>query len=417
MHTIKHIHAREVIDSQGNPTVEAEVTLETNHIGWSAIPSGASRGIHEAHELRDKDVHRFDGKGVSKAIENIQKKIAPEILGRSFDQSSLDDLLQKIDGSDTKEHLGANAILAISLAFAWAVSEAEEIWMYEYIGQLFSNKNYLMPRPMFNIMNGGRLANWATDIQEYMVIPISTKNWAESLRTGSEIYHTLEKLLMDKGYSTNVGHEGGFAPEVSSNEEAQHLIVQMVEQAGYKLEDDIMFGFDAASSQFYNNSTQTYTLKRDGAIFSRNQMVDWIVGFSKRYPVKFFEDMLAEDDWQGWQMLMEKIDTGVGIVGDDLLVTSVKRIEEAIQKKACNSLIVKMNQIGTLTETLNAMKKAQEAGWTSIVSHRSAETEDVTIAHLAVGTGCGWIKCGAPARGERTAKYNELTRIAEKVES
>lgn len=415
---ITNIFARQIIDSRGNPTVETDIVIDNKFLGRAAVPSGASTGTHEALELRDGDQEKFYGEGVLTAVNNIKTTIAKRIISLdAIDQAEFDKILIDLDGTENKSNLGANSILAVSLAYAWAKSNASEVQLFEYIGELYGNKNFILPRPMFNIMNGGKHANWATDIQEYMVIPIGSKSWTDSLETGSEIFHSLEKLLIDNNYSTNVGNEGGFAPLVRNNEEALQLIVRAVANAGYVLGENVKLGFDAAATEFYNPGTGNYELKKDKRILTKDEMIDFVVSLSKRFPVASFEDMLAEDDWESWTKLTSIIGNEIQIVGDDLLVTNVKRIQEAIDKKACNSLLVKVNQIGSLSEALTSMKLAQSAGWNNIVSHRSGETDDVTIAHIAVGTGCGQIKSGAPSRGERTAKYNELIRIEEYLQN
>lgn len=412
---ITQVTARQILDSRGIPTVETEVALEGGIVGRSAVPSGTSTGEHEARELRDGGTE-YLGQGVSKAVANVNGEIAQVLVGQDFDQMSLDQALIKLDGTDNKSRLGANAILSVSLAFAWAASRVNNKPLYQYIGSLYGNTDFKLPRPMFNVMNGGAHANWATDIQEYMVIPMKAITWAEKLKIGVEIYHHLEKLLKEKGLSTNVGHEGGFAPAVSSNQAAFDLITQATVNAGYSLGTDVMFGLDVAATEFYQAETQQYVLKRDQQTFTPAQMSSWAAGLTQKYPITSIEDPLTEDDWAGWTALTSELGSKLQIVGDDLLTTNPTRIQQAIEAKACNSLLVKVNQIGTLTETLSAMKLAQTAGWTCIISNRSGETEDVTITHLAVGTGCGQIKTGAPARSERTAKYNELTRIAQRVE-
>ena len=413
---IAHVFARQILDSRGNPTIETEITLDNGLIGRSAIPSGASAGKHEALELRDGG-KQWLGKGVTQAINHVNININQTLIDQDLDQASLDQLLIELDGTENKNKLGANAILSVSLAFAWAMSSAHNLALYQYIGQLFDNNQFIMPRPMFNILNGGKHGDWATDIQEYMIIPAANLNWSERLRLGSEVFHYLAAVLKEKNYSVNVGNEGGFAPAVASNQEALDLIEQAVNRAGYQFGNQVTIGFDAAASEFYNSETKQYQLKRDGQTLTSEEMIAWIEKLTQQYPVESLEDMLAEDDWIGWQTLTTKLASQCQIVGDDLLVTNTKRIQQAIEQQACNSLLVKLNQIGTLTETLQAMKLARSAGWSNVVSHRSGETEDVTIAHLAVGTGCGWIKTGSVSRGERTAKYNELTRIAEKVEA
>jgi enolase len=415
---ITKVIARQIIDSRGNPTVEADVVLDGKYLGRAAVASGASTGSYEALELRDGDEATFHGQGVMNAVNNVNTTIADVLIGKQdLTQAELDAILIELDGSEFKKNLGANAILSVSMAYAWAVSKARGIQLFEYIGELYGNTNFVLPRPMLNIMNGGKHANWATDIQEYMIIPAKAETWKESLQIGSEIFHTLEKILKANKYSTNVGNEGGFAPDVKSNDEALQLMVQAIEKSGYKLGEDVLFGFDAAASEFFNKDTGKYELKRDDKILSNTEMVDYVVEISNKYPVASFEDMLSEDDWEGWKDLTSRVGDKIQIVGDDLLVTNVKRIEKAFEEKACNALLVKLNQIGSLTETLAAMRMSEDAGWKNVVSHRSGETEDVTIAHLVVGTGCGQIKSGAPSRGERTAKYNELIRIEEYLQN
>jgi len=411
---ITQVKARQIIDSRGDPTVEADVTIDDKYFGRCAVPSGASTGIHEALELRDGDKNIYNGKSVLRAVNNVNTIIKAAILNtEDFDQASLDKKMIELDGTKNKSNLGANAILSVSLAYAWAAAKAMNMQLFEYVGQLYGNTNYVLPRPMFNIMNGGKHANWATDIQEFIAIPLKPNTFSKNLELGCNIYHSLQKLLMDRGLSINVGNEGGFAPALNSNEDAIKLIIEAVERLGMKVGDDIGLAFDAAASEFYNTETQKYELKRDNTVLTSAQMVDWVESLSKKYPVTSFEDMFAQDDWDAWIDLTARVGEKIQVVGDDLLVTNVERIQQGIDKKACNALLVKVNQIGTLTETLNAIKLSKSAGWGNILSHRSAETEDVTIVHIAVGTGCGQIKTGATSRGERTAKYNELLRIEE----
>jgi enolase len=411
---ITGVKARQILDSRGNPTIEADIIIDNEYLGRAAVPSGASTGKYEALELRDGDNTRFHGQGVLKAVNNVNDEIAKALIDQELlTQNDLDAKLINLDGTANKSRLGANAILAVSLAYAWAVSKSQKRPLFKYIGEIYGNTDFKMPRPMMNIMNGGKHANWATDIQEYMVIPMHNESWSESLRIGSEIFHTLENLLKEKGLSINVGNEGGFAPALSANQEALELIVAAIEKSGYRLGDQVKIGFDAAASEFYNEEAGLYELKRDKVIFTKAQMIDWVMLLYTKYPVASFEDMLSQDDWESWTELTRRVGDKVQIVGDDLLVTNVKKVQEAIERKACNSLLVKVNQIGSLSETLSAMKMAQNAGWSNVVSHRSGETEDVTIAHLVVGTGCGQIKSGAPSRSERVAKYNELLRIEE----
>jgi enolase len=412
---ITHVFSRQILDSRGIPTLETEVTIEGGIIGRAAVPGGTSSGKYEALELRDGG-QAYAGQGVSQAISNVKTTISQALVGQDFDQVSLDQALIKLDGTANKSKLGANAILSVSLAFAWASSRAGGKPLYHYIGELYGNNKFILPRPMFNIINGGKHANWATDIQEYMIIPVKAVTWAEKIKIGVEVYQALYKLLQEKGYSTNVGFEGGFAPALKSNQEAIDLIVQAIANAGYGLAIDVSLGFDVAASEFYNSETKQYELKRDGQTLSTEGMIAWAEQLVGQYPIISLEDLLAEDDWAGWTTLTEKLGQSIQIVGDDLLTTNPARIQQAVKQKTCNSLLVKPNQIGTLTETLQAMKLAQDAGWTCVISNRSGETEDVTIAHLAVGTGCGQIKTGSLTRTERTAKYNELTRIAEQLE-
>lgn len=411
---ITGIKARQVLDSRGNPTVEADVIIDGKFLGRAIVASGASTGKYEALELRDGDNTLYHGQSVLTAVKNVNTFIKEALVGTEYvDQAVFDQALIDLDGSENKSKLGANAILAVSLAYAWSYSKAMDLQLFQYIGKLYGNSNFTLPRAMFNIMNGGKHANWATDIQEYMIMPMQTETWADSIRVGSEIYHSLEKLLKEKGYSINVGNEGGFAPSLQSNQEALDLIVAAIESAGYKVGEEIKICFDAAASEFYNEETGNYDLKRDKKTLTKAEMIDWVESLSQKYPVHSYEDMFSQDDWESWTELTKRVGDKIQVVGDDLLVTNVKRIQEAIEKKACNSLLVKLNQIGTLTETLNAMKLSTSAGWTNVVSHRSGETEDVTISHLVVGTSAGQLKTGAPSRSERIAKYNELIRIEE----
>ncbi len=415
---ITDIKARQIFDSRGNPTIEADLTLDDRFMGRAAIPSGASTGKHEMLELRDGDKANYHGQGVLKAVNNVNTLIKDLLVGKeNLTQAELDHLLIDLDGTSNKSHLGANAILSVSLAFAWAMSKAKGQQLFEYVGDLYGNKNYKMPRPMFNIMNGGKHAEWATDIQEYMIFPMKAASWVESIKIGTEIYLTLGKILKSKGYSINVGNEGGYAPALKSNQEALDLIVEAIETSGYKLGEEVSVGFDAAATEFYNEETGMYELKRDNKVLTKDEMIDWVVELSKKYPVVSYEDMLAEDDWESWVKLTARIGSTIQNVGDDLLVTNVERVAKAIEMKACNALLVKLNQIGSLTETLAAMKMAEAAGWNNVVSHRSGETEDVTIAHVVVGTGAGQIKTGAPSRSERVCKYNELIRIEEYLQN
>lgn len=420
MSAIQNIFARQILDSRGNPTIEVDVLLEDDAFGRAAVPSGASTGSREALELRD-DGNEYLGKSVQQAVQNVNGRIADALVGQDWTQETLDRAMIELDGTENKSSLGANAILGVSLAFAVAQSDSLNIAPYEYVAQLYSGKSassagekaWVLPRPMFNIMNGGAHANWTTDIQEYMILPMKDEPYQEKLRKSVEVFHHLGKLIKNKGLSTNVGNEGGYAPELNSNEEAFEMILEAISVAGYEAGPgkDFLLGIDAAASEFFRDGK--YVLQRDGTTKSTEEMVAWIVGLAEKYPLYSIEDPLAESDWDGWAALTARIGTDHQIVGDDLLVTNPQYVEKAIAGKNCNALLVKLNQIGTLTETLNAMKLARDAGWNNVPSHRSGETEDVFLAHLAVGTGAGQIKTGAPSRTDRTAKYNELLRIEE----
>lgn len=418
MSKIANIVAREIIDSRATPTIEVDITLADGSFGRAAVPSGASTGTHEALELRDTESKRYLGKGVLKAVDNVVNVIKPALADKEIgSQQELDQMLLDLDGTSNKAKLGANAILGVSLAFAQAEAASKKIPLFKHLNSL-GNYQMKMPRPMFNIMNGGKHANWSTDIQEFMVLPLSTTSWSESLRMGCEIFLTLEKLLKSKGLSINVGNEGGFAPQLPSNKDALDLIMTAIEQAGYKPGTDVALGLDVASSEFAKevDGKYTYTLKTENRELSAEEWMNTLVSWTEQYPLISIEDPFAEDDWQSWAAFTaatkDKIEQ---VVGDDLLVTNVKRIERAVAEKSCSALLVKLNQIGTLTETLAAMKMASDAGWNNVVSHRSGETEDTFISHLVVATGAGQLKTGAPSRGERTAKYNELLRIAEQL--
>ncbi len=410
---IKNIHARQIIDSRANPTVEVDVTLDDGSFGRAAVPSGASTGVHEALELRDGDNSKFLGKGVLKAVENVKslnEKVGTEVFNS---QEDLDHFLLDVDGTENKSNLGANAILGVSLAYAHAEAASKNIPLFKHIHEIYGGEMKL-PRPMFNIMNGGKHADWSTDIQEFMVI-IEGKSYEEQLRASAEIFLHLGKVLKEGGMNTNIGNEGGFAPGFKTNEEALSTISKAIENAGYKLGEEVFFGLDVAASEFYNQDNDTYTLKTEDRELSKDEWYETLKSWLGKYPFLSIEDPFSEDDWGMWSKFTAEFGNDYQIVGDDLLVTNVNRIEKGIEDKACNSLLVKVNQIGSLTETFNAMKKSEEAGWTNVVSHRSGETEDVTISHIAVGTGAGQIKTGAPSRGERTAKYNELLRIGEQL--
>ena len=410
MSKICQILAREILDSRGNPTVEVDVYLEDGAFGRAAVPSGASTGLHEAVELRDGDPARYGGKGVTKAVENVNAVIAGELIGHeASDQVGIDEKMIAMDGTPNKGKLGANATLGVSLAVAKAAAASAGLPLYRYIGGTSART---LPVPMMNILNGGKHALNSTDLQEFMIMPVGAPTFREALRWGSEIYHTLKKVLRGRGYGTNVGDEGGFAPSLSSNAEAIEVILQAIEEAGYKPGEQVFIALDPAASEIFEDGV-TYNLKKEGRRLSGEQMVEFLVDWANKYPIISIEDGLAEDDWASWQKLMARIGDRVQIVGDDLLVTNVRRVERAIRDKACNALLCKVNQIGTLTEAIAAVEVAKRAGWTSIVSHRSGETEDSTIADLVVALNTGQIKTGAPCRSDRIAKYNQLLRIEE----
>jgi len=412
---IRSIHAREILDSRGNPTVEADVILEDGTVGRAIVPSGASTGSHEAHELRDGDKKRYGGKGVLKAVENVNSEIAKVIVGKEAEaQRDIDKTLATLDGTENKERLGANAILAVSLAVAKAAAGAKKVPLFEYVRSLSkSPREPLLPLPQCNVINGGAHTNWeSTDIQEFMIAPVGATSFREAVRTLSEIFQALKKVLTTKGYGTTVGDEGGFAPKVKGgNEEAFELIAEAIAAAGYKLGADIVFTPDVASSELYENGV--YKLPLTGREFSPDQMAAWYGELKKKYPIPSIEDGLAEDDWDGWKKMTTSLGASTQLVGDDLLVTNVKFLERGIQEKAANAILIKVNQIGTLSETIDAVEMAQAAGWGVVMSHRSGETEDTTIAHLAVGLATGQIKTGSVSRSDRNAKYNELLRIEE----
>ena len=406
---IDKIHARYILDSRANPTVEAEITLEDGSFGRAAVPSGASTGKLEAHELRDSD-ESYLGKGVSKAVDNINTKIQDLIIGKdSGDQANIDSLMKELDGSENKSNLGANAILAVSIANIKAYSASSKKQAYEVLPNLYGPAS--LPIPFLNILNGGAHADNKVDIQEFMIVPHGFERFDYSIKAGVEIYHTLKNLLKDKNLSTNVGDEGGFAPDFDSSSEVIEAILLSIEKAGYKVDDEVSIALDAAASEFYKD--EKYMI--EGQELSSSQMVDYLYDLTEKYPIISIEDGLAEDDWEGWRLLTEKIGEGTQLVGDDLFVTQEKILQEGIDKDIANSILIKLNQVGTLTETLDTMTIAKDNNYSSIVSHRSGETEDTFISHLVVGTSSGQIKTGAPARSERTAKYNELLRIGETV--
>ena len=412
MTIIETIWAREILDSRGNPTVEVEVMLEDGAWGRAAVPSGASTGMHEALELRDGDKARYGGKGVTQAVENVNGELADALLGEdATDQAAIDGLMIELDGTPTKSRLGANAILGVSLAVAKAAAQSVGLPLYRYIG---GTDAHILPVPMMNILNGGKHAADSTDLQEFMVMPVGAPSFREALRWGAETYHALKKVLKAKGYGTNVGDEGGFAPSLGSNEEAIEVILQAIEAAGYKPGEEIWIALDPAASEIFEDGV-TYNLKKEGRRLSGAQMVEFYEDWLTKFPIISIEDGLAEDDWDSWVLMMERVGHKVQIVGDDLLVTNVERVEKAIRKRACNSLLCKVNQIGTLSEAIAAVRMAHRAGWTAVASHRSGETEDATIADLAVALNTGQIKTGAPCRSDRIAKYNQLLRIEEEL--
>ncbi len=409
MDYIESVLAREVLDSRGNPTVEVEVVLYDGAKGRAMVPSGASTGVHEAWEKRDGDKKRYGGKGVLGAVEAVNEEIADAIVGwTATDQTGIDQAMIELDGTENKKRLGANAILGVSLAVAHAAAASQDLPLYRYLGGVGART---LPVPMMNIMNGGKHAAGATDMQEFMVMPVGATSFSEGLRWGVEIYQSLKKILSKKGYPTTVGDEGGFAPRVSANSEAFDLIMEAIREAGYAPGEDIMLAMDPAATEFYEDGK--YHLKVEGKALTGREMVDFWESWLDRYPIISIEDGLAEDDWDNWALMVERLGDRLQIVGDDLLVTNVKRIEQALERKAANSLLCKVNQIGTLTEAIESVNLVQRHGWTAVISHRSGETEDATIADLAVAFNAGQIKTGAPARSDRIAKYNQLLRIEE----
>ena len=413
---IEFVDAREILDSRGNPTVEVDIALAGGAFGRAAVPSGASTGAHEAVELRDGDRSRFGGKGVLRAVENVRDVIGPELLGLdAADQPGIDQLLIELDGTPDKGRLGANALLGVSLAVAHASAAAHDLPLYRYLGGAGAR---ILPVPMFNILNGGRHAQNSTDFQEFMIMPVGVASFADALRAGAEIFHALKAILQDEGHATGQGDEGGFAPSLPSNQAAIEVILRAIEKAGYRPGDDVAIALDPATSELVDAEASAaggrvrYRLAREGRTLASDELVDLWVDWATRYPIVSIEDGLAEDDWEGWRHLASRLGDRVQIVGDDLLVTNVSRIRRAIDEGAANAVLIKLNQIGTLTETMDAIALARRAGWAAIVSHRSGETEDTTIADLVVGMGTGQIKTGAPSRSERVAKYNRLVRIA-----
>lgn len=411
---IKSITAREILDSRGNPTIEADVILTNGIMGRGAVPSGASTGSNEAHELRDGDMKRYLGRGTLKAVQNVKEEINKALKGFDItDQKGIDRRLIELDGTPNKSRLGANAILAVSLASAKAAAQTRGLELYEYVRKLSKyKKDYTLPLPLCNIINGGKHADNSTDIQEFMIVPIGAPSFSEALRMMAEVFHNLKKVLSSKGYNTTVGDEGGYAPSVKKgNSEALDLISEAINKSGYKLGKDFSLALDVAASELYNDGA--YELKTESRSLSSDELIEFYKDLSKKYQIKSIEDGLAENDWEGWKKLTSRMGKTTQLVGDDLLVTNVSFLEKAIKEKTANSILIKVNQIGTLSETIAAVDMAHKAGWTAIMSHRSGETEDTTISHLAVGLGTGQIKTGSTSRTDRVAKYNELLRIEE----
>jgi len=409
--TIKSIRGRQILDSRGNPTVEVDVELDDGSLGRAAVPSGASTGSHEAVELRDGDPTKYQGKGVLKAVNNIRRIIAPEIVGMSaLKQETIDRKMIELDGTPNKAKLGANAILGVSLAVAHTAASSKGVPLYRYLGR---KDAYLLPVPLMNILNGGKHADDSVDLQEFMVVPAGAKSFAHALRIGSEVYHSLKKVLKSRGANTSVGDEGGFAPRLATNREAVEVLLEAIEAAGHKPGRECFIALDPASTEFYKNGK--YILAKEGVSFTSAEMVNYYSKLVADYPIISIEDGMAEDDWDGWKLLNKKLGSKIQLVGDDLYTTSKKRLSRGIKERASNSVLIKLNQIGTLSETLEVMNLAKQNGWTSVVSHRSGETEDTTISDLAVATNCGQIKSGAPCRSERVAKYNRLLRIEEEL--
>ena len=413
MSVIQAVFAREVLDSRGNPTVEVEVVLESGTMGRAIVPSGASTGAFEAVELRDGDKGRYLGKGVEKAVANVNEIIAPELEGMDcFDQPAVDAVMIELDGTHNKGKLGANAILGVSMAVARAAAEELGLPLFQYIGGVNAKQ---LPVPMMNILNGGEHADNNVDVQEFMILPVGAKSFREGLRMGAEVFHSLKKVLGEKGLACGVGDEGGFAPNLGSNREALELIVEAIEKAGYKPGDDVRLGLDVAATEMYNKETKKYVLAGEGKELTAEEMVDLYEDWANNFPIVTIEDGLDEEDWDGWKVLTERLGNKIQLVGDDLFVTNTERLERGIEAGVANSILIKVNQIGTITETLDAIEMAKRAGYTAVISHRSGETEDTTIADLAVAVNAGQIKTGAPSRTDRVAKYNQLLRIEEMV--
>ena len=410
---IKEVYAREVLDSRGNPTIEVEVETESGAKGRAMVPSGASTGVHEALELRDKDSKRYKGKGVLKAVNNVLDEIAPEIIGYDVTaQMLIDNLMIKLDGTPNKSRLGANAILGVSMAVAKAAADYYGMPLYQYFGGFNA---HLIPTPMMNILNGGAHADWCIDFQEIMIVPSKTKTFADAVRMGSEVFHTLKEVLKQKGLNTSVGDEGGYAPKLSSNEEAIQLVIKAIKQAGYKPGVDIFLALDVASSEFYNAELNRYELKSENKQLTSKELVSYYESICSKHPIVSIEDGLAEDDWDGWKYLTLRLGNRVQLVGDDLFVTNTERLQKGISSNIANAILIKVNQIGTLTETFAAIEMAKKAGYAAVISHRSGETEDTTIADIAVGLNAGQIKTGSLSRTDRIAKYNKLIRIEDEL--
>jgi enolase len=412
MPKISSVHAREILDSRGNPTIEAVVRLNDGSSGWAAVPSGASTGSYEAVELRDGDSNRYDGKGTLTAVHNVNDRIAKVVQGlEASDQAAVDQAMLDLDGTDNKSVLGANSLLSVSLANAHASAQSSGLPLYRAL----QSADPLLPTPMLNVLNGGKHAMDSTDFQEFMVMPVGFDSFSDGLRAGTEIYQSLRKIVAGRGLSTNVGDEGGVAPSLPTNEAAMDLLMEAIEKAGYRPGEDVCLALDPASSEFYHDGK--YVLEREGATLSSAEMVNFYASWVDKYPIISIEDGLFEDDWEGWALMVKRLGDRIQIVGDDLFVTNPTRIQRGIDDSAANSVLVKANQIGTLTEALQAVSMTKSAGWNAVISHRSGETEDVTIADLAVATGAGQIKTGAPARSERVAKYNRLLRIEDELGS
>ena len=413
MTEIVDVHAREILDSRGNPTLECEVTVASGSVGRAAVPSGASTGEHEAHELRDGDKARYLGKGVRNAVENVRSKLAPRLTGMdAADQEGLDRLMIELDGTPSKKSLGANAILGVSLAAARAAAMAHGLPLYRYLGGVNART---LPVPLMNILNGGAHADSNVDIQEFMVVPWGAPTFAEALRMGAEIFHALKGVLKGRGHSTGVGDEGGFAPSLKSNREALEAIAEAIGKAGYKLGADVVLALDVAASEFFDKAKGTYELEGEGRTLDRAGLVEFYAQWCKDFPIVSIEDGFAEDDWEGWKLVTDKLGARVQLVGDDLFVTNTARLQQGFERGVANAVLVKVNQIGTLTETLECVRMAHQNGYRTIMSHRSGETEDAFIADLAVSCDCGMIKTGSASRSDRTAKYNQLLRIEEEL--